>query len=615
MDGVNSKPDTANECSVSSTVRDSGNEHQFYIPVMGTGFTIDTPLRVARFGISSVISLADDVLIECVRRYHALREAEPYEAITDEHPDPRAARITAYLNMLGRIVGRQIETLKRTPFEPGSEISRYFELLPDGPLRRRYQKMLDTADSVEKQQLQKLLRDSVRSGSIDVNIMTKLDCSRYRLGVQLPPEFNDAMSALRGYAKSDLHSAIVFSAGLNQRLYTYAGEFPDFLPDTDGKLKKRIILKVSDYRSAATQGRFLTKRGLWVSEFRIESGLNCGGHAFPAGGQLLGPILEEFKQKRQDLVQSLWTSCAESWKEKCLRIPDPPLTPRIAVQGGIGTASEHEMLIDRYGADATGWATPFLLAPDVTAVDNDLLEMLLTCGPGDIYLSDSSPIGIPFWNLRKSPGEDARRKRAANGYPGSPCRKGFLRFDASFGGVPLCKASHDYQQQQLAVLKAASPELTEAQVDQVTRKSCICHDLGGSALRKYELDSAVAPAICPGPNLVYFRRRTNLDEMVNHIYGRQSLINEDERPHMFIQELEINIDYLRDWLAPAAENGDQKAKKHFHEFAQTLLVGIQYYRERLPEVSPLNTRRFLEQITALELALRHVVNRASCMLA
>ena len=36
--------------------------HRFHIPVMGTGFTIDTPLKVARYGISSVVSLVDDVL-------------------------------------------------------------------------------------------------------------------------------------------------------------------------------------------------------------------------------------------------------------------------------------------------------------------------------------------------------------------------------------------------------------------------------------------------------------------------------------------------------------------------------------------------------------------------
>ena len=38
--------------------------HTFHIPVMGTGFTIDTPLRVAKYGITTVISLVDDLLIE-----------------------------------------------------------------------------------------------------------------------------------------------------------------------------------------------------------------------------------------------------------------------------------------------------------------------------------------------------------------------------------------------------------------------------------------------------------------------------------------------------------------------------------------------------------------------
>jgi hypothetical protein len=109
---------------------------------MGTGFTIDTPLRVARFGISSVVSLVDDLLIERIHRYHAPQEGEPYAAIASGQPDPRAARITAYLNFLDKVVRRQIETMKSAPFEAGGETSRYFELLPDGTLKRRYQEML-----------------------------------------------------------------------------------------------------------------------------------------------------------------------------------------------------------------------------------------------------------------------------------------------------------------------------------------------------------------------------------------------------------------------------------------------------------------------------------------
>ena len=44
------------------------------------------------------------------------------------------------------------------------------------------------------------------------------------------PEFTDAMSALRGFALSELESAVVFSAGLNRTLYSYATHFADFLP-------------------------------------------------------------------------------------------------------------------------------------------------------------------------------------------------------------------------------------------------------------------------------------------------------------------------------------------------------------------------------------------------
>ncbi len=73
----------------------SQRPHSFHIPVMGTGFTIDTPLRVARYGISSVISLVDDVLIEQVRKVHCEKEGEPYEPITDRDEDPRARHIGA----------------------------------------------------------------------------------------------------------------------------------------------------------------------------------------------------------------------------------------------------------------------------------------------------------------------------------------------------------------------------------------------------------------------------------------------------------------------------------------------------------------------------------------
>ena len=83
--------------------------HTFHIPVMGTGFTIDTPIKVARYGISSSISLVDDVLIEQVRKFYCEQENEPYEEITRKSEDSRARRITSYLNLVDLLVQRQVE--------------------------------------------------------------------------------------------------------------------------------------------------------------------------------------------------------------------------------------------------------------------------------------------------------------------------------------------------------------------------------------------------------------------------------------------------------------------------------------------------------------------------
>ena len=193
--------------------------HTFHIPVMGTGFTIDSPIRVARYGISSVISLVDDYLIEDVRKFYALRYGEPYTPIKKHDEDWRARRITEYLNLVDRIVKKQFENLKKAPFEAGSEIVKYFELLPDeSPLKTLYRKM-QTARGPEKDTIQAELREQVTPGRIDVNIMTKVDWPNYaKDGTPLPDEYSDAMAALRGYAQSTLNSAIVMSAGFNRRL-------------------------------------------------------------------------------------------------------------------------------------------------------------------------------------------------------------------------------------------------------------------------------------------------------------------------------------------------------------------------------------------------------------
>ena len=179
---------------------------------MGTGFTIDTPVKVARYGISSVVSLVDDVLIEQMRKRLSRDSGDTYEEIPDNAEDSRAARITSYLNMMDEMIEAQMVKLRSSVFEKGSEITSYFEMLPDSPLRGAYEKMKVVADPHERARLQQALRDRIRPGGIDVNIMTKLDRDRMSRGVLLPPVFSDAMSALRGYANSRLQSSLVLSA-------------------------------------------------------------------------------------------------------------------------------------------------------------------------------------------------------------------------------------------------------------------------------------------------------------------------------------------------------------------------------------------------------------------
>ena len=220
------------------------NEHKFHIPVLGVGFSVDAPLKVAKYGISSVISLVDDTLMEKLRKHYLDIQNKEYIPVTDKDDDPRAARITAYLNMINEIVKEQIESMKNSDFTAGSEICKYFEMLPDfSMLKMKYNDMLHSNDQDHIQKLQHWLKENIFPGSVDVNIMTKVDNAQYKDGILLGSEYNDAHSALRGYALSDLESSVIFSAGMNPRLYSYLECFKDFYPQPDGYFKRKLQSK------------------------------------------------------------------------------------------------------------------------------------------------------------------------------------------------------------------------------------------------------------------------------------------------------------------------------------------------------------------------------------
>jgi hypothetical protein len=553
---------------------------------MGTAFTIDTPIRLAKYGISSVISIIDDELIEKMNSFYCKRFDLPYEKISKNRPDSRAERITSYLNNVNQIVLGKFEDFKKELAENKTALENYIAILPNhSEIKEGLQYWLNKGAGAKKK-LSDYIDKHLSPGSIDVNIMAKIDKDNYEKNEQLPVEFNDAHAALRGFANSKLSSSVVLSAGLNPRLYSYFENFKDFFPDTNGILKKKIILKVSDYRSASIQGNYLAKKGLWVSEYRIESGLNCGGHAFATDGHLLGPILEEFNQKKIELIDSAHQLMSKALRQKELRVPEKPYDVKITVQGGVGTAEEHDFLLDYYQVSSVGWGTPFLLVPEATSVDINTRQLLVKAKEEDLYLSYISPLGIPFNTVKGTTNEQLKLKRIAANKAGSSCPKKYLALNKEYVEKGLCSASKKFQDLKLKELEDRKENLSalalEKEKNKITEKACLCVGLGNASFIENDMvikGQAQGVAICPGPNLAYFSKVISLSKMVQHIYGKISVMNMPNRPNMFIKELKIYLDYFKNEIEEFKEAPSIKQKNKLEKFKANILEGISYYQQ------------------------------------
>ncbi|MHB1277520.1 MAG: hypothetical protein ACYC1Q_03915, partial [Bacteroidia bacterium] len=502
--------------------------HSFHIPVMGIAFTLDTPYKVAPYGIDSVISLIDDILMEKMRKMYCEKFDLIYQEISENMEDFRARRITSYLNLINTLARKKFDSLRAAGLEKGSELRKYLEMLPSGSeIRERVQQAFETSRS--REDLDKQLANVLKMGSIDVNIMTKVDKDNYRGDEKLPVEYNDAHAALRGFAESELKASLILSAGMNPRLYGYLEHFDVFYPDQNGQVSKKIVLKVSDYRSAFIQGKFLANKGLWVSEYRIESGLNCGGHAFATDGYLMGPILAEFRDKREELSQTLYEIWAKALTEKRRFVPEQALPIKLSAQGGVGTAEEHQFLLNHYQVDSVGWGTPFLLVPEATTVDELTLGKLVAAREDDLYTSGISPLGVPFNTLRGNTKDQEKYALIAKNRPGSSFPKKYVALNSEFTEKSICTASRQYQD--LKIKELDKKDLTAPnyarEYARITEKSCICVGLGTAALLVNDLSTkreGKGVSICPGPNLAYFSRIMSLREVTGHIYGRINVI-------------------------------------------------------------------------------------------
>lgn len=570
--------------------------HNFHIPVMGLAYTIDSPIRVAQYGISSVISIIDDEILEKMKNFYNKKFNLDYLGISTKTEDYRAKRITAYLDMVDDIVNEKFESFKQEISKNKEALKDFVAMLPNtSDLKNSLQHIISQKDNWSEN-IKNFIEANLLPGSIDVNIMTKVDKDNYKKNEQLPVMYNDAHASLRGFAKSKLSSSMVLSAGMNPRLYSYMEEFDDFYPDENGYLKKKIILKVSDFRSAMVQGNFLAKKGLWVSEYRIESGLNCGGHAFATEGMLLGPIMDEFRQKKNDLIQSAHALMINALEQKGKPTMTQPLEMNITVQGGVGTAEEHEFLLKTYQVDSVGWGSPFLLVPEATSVDTETRNLLLKAKENDFYLSQISPLGVPFNTIKGTSNEVLKEQKEAKGRYGSSCPKKLLALSKEYSPEGTCTASKKYQDIKLAELYTQKETLSAEEFDKkkanITDKACLCVGLVNAAYMEQGIEikgEKQGVVICPGPNIAFFDKEVSLSEMVKHIYGNTNILPDNNRPNMFINELKMYVDYLKKEIANTTDQVTQSQTKKWNTFKKNMLAGIEYYHDLF------NTTSFFKQ--------------------
>ncbi|MCH9029086.1 MAG: hypothetical protein IH819_05615 [Bacteroidetes bacterium] len=84
--------------------------------------------------------------------------------------------------------------------------------------------------------------------------------------------------------------------------------------------------------------------------------------------------------------------------------------------------------------------------------------------------------------------------------------------------------------------------------------------------------------------MAYYSEIISLKKMVDHIYGRTNIIKRNDRPNMFIKEIDLYINFLKDKIDDSPKPISEKELKYFLTFQKNMQDGIDYYKHLFSEI-------------------------------
>ena len=199
-------------------------------------------------------------------------------------------------------------------------------------------------------------------------------------------------------------------------------------------------------------------------------------------------------------------------------------------------------------------------------------------------------MGIPFNTVRGTTNEALKQNRISDNKSGSSCPKKLLALSKEFSNQGICTASRKYQDIKLEELEVQKDAISlrdyEKKKTKITEKSCLCVGLVNAAYIENGVKikgEEQGVVICPGPNLAYFDKEVSLSKMVQHIYGNTSVNGSINRPNLFINELKMYVDYLKNEIEETTSDITAGQIKKLQSFKNNLLEGIEYYSKLFSE--------------------------------